>query len=200
MQEKNIHNVYVTLGASNHTKDERSQNDFYATPPLATKMLLELEKFNKDIWEPAVGMHHISDILEDNGYNVKKSDIVDMCNRNITIQDFLSIDTNSEKWHGDIITNPPFKYAAEFVKQALDIVNDGAKVAFFLKLQFLEGSKRRKLFEEYPPKRIYVASSRFGCSKDGKFNDNGNIGSSICYCWYIWEKGFKGDPIIKWFN
>ena len=197
--KKNIHNVYVGLGASNHTEDERSQNDFYATPPLAVKHLLEVETFNETIWEPACGMHHIADILYNNGYNVRRSDIVDMCDRNIEIANFLEID-NTKVWNGDIITNPPFKYALEFVEQALSLVQDGAKVAMFLKLQFLEGTKRIKLFEKYPPKTIYVAAKRYGCSKTGEFDENGNTGSAICYAWYIWEKGFKGDPIIKWIN
>ena len=199
--KKNIHNVYVGLGASNHTEDERSQNDFYATPPLAVKHLLEVETFNKNIWEPACGMHHISDILKDNGYSVFNSDIVDMLNRHICIMDFLDIDVcENNRWNGDIITNPPFKYAMEFVEQALNIVKDGAKVAMFLKLQFLEGTKRIKLFEKYPPKIIYVAAKRYGCSKTGEFDENGNTGSAICYAWYVWEKGFQGDPIIKWIN
>lgn len=197
-EEKNIHNVYVGLGASNHTEDERSENDFYATPPLAIKQLLDIEKFDKNIWEPACGMNHITDELRNKGYNVKCSDIIKMVNDPyIEIIDFL--DYNGI-WGGDIITNPPFKYAKEFIEKALEIVNKGAKVCMFLKLQFLEGSKRIKLFEENPPKIIYVASKRYGCSKDGKFNSDGNIGSAICYCWYIWEKGFKGDPIIKWIN
>ena len=25
-------------------------------------------------------------------------------------------------------------------------------------------------------------------------------GSAVAYGWYIWEKGFQGDTIIKWFN
>lgn len=24
--------------------------------------------------------------------------------------------------------------------------------------------------------------------------------SAIAYAWYVWEKGFTGDPVIKWFN
>ena len=198
MDKKNIHNVYVGLGASNHTEDERSENDFYATPPLAIKQLLDIENFNNNIWEPACGMNHITNELRNNGYNVKCSDIVKMIDDPyIEIIDFLDY---KGKWNGDIITNPPFKYAKEFVEKALEVINEGSKVCMFLKLQFLEGTKRIKLFEENPPKIIYVASKRYGCSKDGKFNSDGNIGSAICYCWYIWEKGFKGDPIIKWIN
>ena len=198
MRKKNsTHNVYVNLGSSNHTNHIRSNNDFYATPPLAVRQLLDLEIFNNNIWEPACGMHHISDILKEYGYNVRCSDIIDMENRDIEILDFLN--TNN-KWEGDIITNPPYKYANEFVQQALNSINQGSKVAMFLKIQFLEGAKRYKIFKENPPKIIYVASQRYGCSETGKFNKNGNIGSAICYCWYIWEKGFKGDPIIKWIN
>ena len=98
-------------------------------------------------------------------------------------------------------TNPPFSLASQFVEKALDSVKDGAKVAMFLKLQFLEGKKRFELFQENPPKRIYVAVNRFGCTKDGVFDSvTENAGSAICYCWYIWEKGFTGDPSIKWIN
>lgn len=27
-----------------------------------------------------------------------------------------------------------------------------------------------------------------------------NPESAIAYAWYVWEKGFTGDPVIKWFN
>lgn len=193
------HNTFVTLGASNHAKDDRSKNDFYATPPLAVEQLLEVEKFNENIWEPAVGMGHISNILEKNGYKVKKSDIIKMTDD----PDFEKIDflMTSGKWEGDIVTNPPFCLAQPFINKALDLVEDGAKVAMFLKIQFLEGTKRyNSIFVDNPPKRIYVAVSRYGCTRDGVFDENGNSGSAICYCWFIWEKGFKGDPIIKWIN
>ncbi len=197
-ENSSIHNVYVNLGASNHTKHNRSKNDFYATPPLAVRQLLELEKFNNHIWEPACGMNHIVDEFRNKGYNVKCSDIIKMVDDpTIEIIDFLSYDG---KWDGDIITNPPFKYANEFVNKALDIVNKGSKIAMFLKIQFLEGTKRYEIFQKNPPKIIYVASKRYGCSENGKFNTEGNTVSAICYCWYIWEKGYQGDPIIKWIN
>ena len=54
-------------------------------------------------------------------------------------------------FNGDIITNPPYKYAKEFVEKALEVIPKGNKVAMFLKLQFLEGKARRKMFETSPP-------------------------------------------------
>lgn len=70
----------------------------------------------------------------------------------------------------------------------------------FLKLTFLETQKRKQLFLQHPPKTIYVSSSRLGCSQTGQFNSDGNTVSAVAYCWFIWEKGYKGDTVIKWFN
>ena len=41
------------------------------------------------------------------------------------------------------------KYAQEFIEKSLDVVEDGYKVAMFLKIQFLEGKSRKRLFERY---------------------------------------------------
>lgn len=198
MADKLTNAVYTGLGASNHSEEDRSERDFYATPPLAVKQLLEKETFNKRIWEPAYGMGHIGKIFEEQGHTVRKSDIHNYNNDpEVEILDFL---TCSEKWDGDIVTNPPYCIAQSFIEKAMSLVEDGHKVAMFLKIQLLETKKRYKMFQEYPPKRVYVAVNRFGCSKDGVFNENGNIGSAVCYCWYIWEKGFKGHPEIHWIN
>lgn len=72
----------------------------------------------------------------------------------------------------------------------------GNKVAMFLKLTFLEGQKRKKFFEKYPPKVVYIYSKRKNCAKNGDFDKYPS--SAIAYAWYVWEKGFKGETIIKW--
>ena len=80
-------------------------------------------------------------------------------------------------------------------------IADGNKVCMFLKLQFLEGKKRRELFKKYPPKTIWVSSSRIMCAKNGDFEtmiEGG--GRGVAYGWYCWEKGYKGDTTLKWFN
>lgn len=191
-------NTYITLGANNHTDTIREKDDFYATPPLAIHQLMDIEKFDTKIWEPCCGMNHITDILRNNGYEVRTSDIIDRVgDGSVEILDFLN---SNEQWDGDIITNPPYKGVTDFVYKSLESITDGHKVAMFLKLTFLETKKRRELFEKYPPKYVYVASSRLGCSQTGEFDENGNSGSAVCYCWYIWEKGYKGDTILRWFN
>ena len=194
----NSNSIYKTLGASNHTDKERENDDYYATEPKATELLLGLEKFSPKIWEPACGEGHMSEVLIKAGYKVISSDLIDRGYGKGGV-DFLSDDI--KKWGGDIITNPPYKYAKQFIEKSLSIIPEGNKVAMFLKIQFMESKGRKKLFTETPPKVIYVSSSRLLCAKNGKFQemiDGG--GSAVSYAWYIWEKGFKGNTIIKWFN
>ncbi len=186
--------VYSILGASDHSKNEREKNDYYATHPDAVRWLIELEKFNQNIWEPACGEGHISKELERFGYKVKSTDKYDRGYGKV--HDFLL--SENDKWDGDIITNPPYKYAQEFVEKSLQVVNDNSKIAMFLKIQFLEGKKRKSLFKNNPPIKVWVSSSRILCAKNGNFNTMKS--SAVCYCWFIWMKGFKGNPEIGWFN
>lgn len=85
------------------------------------------------------------------------------------------------------------------MEHALEISAPGTKVAMFLKIQFLEGKARRKLFEKYPPKTVYVSSARLKCAMNGDFEKYAKS-TAVCYAWYVWVKGFTGDPVIKWIN
>lgn len=185
-------NVYSTLGASNHAQGERARFDLYCTHPKAVAELLKLEDFPNRIWEPCDGLGHISDTLANNGYDVRRSDIVSR-GRDIEVMDFLKCD--GEVWDGAIVTNPPYSCAMEIIRKALSVVEDGCKVAMWLRILFLESKQRQQLFKEFPPRRIWVSSSRIPCSdRDGNFR-----GSAQGYAWYIWEKGYKGETTIGWF-
>lgn len=188
-----------TLGANTFSKNARDINDYYATEPKALELLLDLKEieFSKNIWECACGELHLSNVLKRHGYNVRNSDIVDRLHNNqIEILDFLA---SNEQWNGDIITNPPYKYGKEFVEKALSVIQNGHKVVMFLKLQFLETKSRKKLFEIYPPKVIYVSSKRLHCAMNGDF-EKFKQASAVCYAWFVWEKGFRGEPTVRWFN
>lgn len=186
--------TFKTIGASNHTGHERGDCDYYATEPIAVDWLCKLEHFTSPILEPACGEGHISKRLIAHGYEVVSRDIVD---RGFgEVKDFLFF--NNEKWKGDIITNPPYALAQEFVEQALDMISQGRKVAMFLKLTFLEGQSRATLFKKAPPIRIWVSRSRLKCAINGDFESIGS--SATAYAWFVWEKGFKGHPEIRWFN
>lgn len=191
----NQQSIFSTLGSSSHSKEERQEYDYYATEPRAVELLLELETFNQNIWECACGEGHISKVLTGRGYTVKSTDLI---NRNFGEPgiDFLAIDNVSFK--GDIITNPPYIYAKEFVEKSLSVIEEGNKIAMFLKLTFAESKGRKDLFVNFPPKTIYISSSRLNCAKNGDFKAKDS--SAVSYAWFIWEKGFKGTTSVKWFN
>ncbi|WP_308274599.1 hypothetical protein [Prevotella sp.] len=138
--------VFKTLGASNHTDADRQREDYYATEPKATEWLCKLERFEGRILEPSCGEGHMSEVLKAAGYEVVSRDLVDRGYGEVA--DFLAIDNLA--WDGNIVTNPPYKYAQQFVEKALSIIPEGKKVAMFLKLTFLEGKAHRALFRSTP--------------------------------------------------
>lgn len=140
--------TFMTIGASNHASHVRADKDYYATEPAATEWLCRLEKFEGPILEPSCGEGHISRVLQRHGYEVVSRDLEDR-GFGDGGKDFLC--TDIEPWPGDIITNPPYAYAQEFVERALQMVQPGRKVAMFMKLTFLEGKRRRRLYKSAPP-------------------------------------------------
>jgi len=194
----------VTLGSSSHTNHERISNDFYATYPNTVKLLLtKLGQdgifLNENIWENAVGEGHIADVLKSYGYNVKNTDIIDRGYKDTYVLDFI---LPLYKYYPfeiedkfDILTNPPFKYATEWVYKSMQHLKDGCKLILLLRIQFLETTNRYKLFKQYPPKYVYVHSSRQSCGRNGQFTESNN---AICFCWFIWEKGYKGETTLRW--
>lgn len=150
----NKNSIYKTLGASNHTDKEREVNDYYATSPIAIDKLLAVEKPTKFIWECACGEGHLSERLKEFGYEVYSSDLIDRGYYATNVKDFFDVNELDDDY--DILTNPPYKHAKEFVLHSLDLLSEGRKAFMFLKLTFLEGKARfKELFNIAPPK-IYL--------------------------------------------
>lgn len=192
----NYKSIYRTLGSSSHSLTERQPDDYYATDPKAVELLLEQENFSNNVWECACGEGHISKVLEKHGYNVLSTDLI---YRGFGDEDSLNfLETENVDLETNIITNPPYKFAQQFVEKAIKSIADGFKVAMFLKLQFLEGKTRKQMFKKYPPKIIYVSSSRLKCAINGNFEKLGS--SAVAYAWYVWEKGYSGNTVIDWIN
>lgn len=189
--------VFKTLGAFPDS-GERGEYDLYVTDPKAAEWLLRIEDFPKDlpIWECASGLNHLANVFKDAGYDVRTSDLVKRLPDTEQL-DFLNC--REELWHGSIVTNPPYKFALEFVYKALSLLPRGCKLAMFLRLLFLESRERRELFEKYPPVRVWVSSSRIKCLKN---NDRAFVGSggAMAFAWFVWIKGYEGETVVKWFN
>lgn len=199
---KNSNSIWKMLGADNHTDKEREQDDFYATDPDAVDKLLMVESPNGRIWECAAGAGHLAKRLKEYGYEVYATDIKERGYALNGVQDFLKAEKAGFITGGeyDILTNPPYKYAKEFVKKSLELLPDGCKCYMFLKLQFLEGVARyNEIFQRTPPKAVYVFKKRVLCAKNGEFErmrEGG--GSAVAYAWFVWEKGYNGKTVLGW--
>lgn len=192
--------IFKPLGASNHTDKIRDKYDYYATDPTAIDKLLSVEKPNHYIWECCAGGGHLAKRLKEYGFKVYSSDIVQRDYPLDNIIDFLNCKEDVGLVCCDIITNPPYKNAMEFVLEALNKISVGCRVFMFLKLTFLESKNRKlNLFLKYPPKKIYVFSERIACAKNGDFEGMKKAGgSAVAYAWYVWEKGYTDSTEITW--
>ena len=144
----NKKSVFIQLGASNHSEKQRELNDFYATDPHALEIFLDKLKednikLHKSIWECACGQGHLSEVLKRRGHEVYSTDIVNRGYGDEQI-DFLTEKYFKDDLMADILTNPPYKLAQEFVEKALDRQWNGFYTIMFLKIQFLEGQARKK--------------------------------------------------------
>ena len=171
--------------------ENREKDDFYPTPPYATEQLLEREKFMGSIWEPACGDGAISDVLKQAGYFVESTDLVDRgygTPRVDFLMEYAALAPN-------VVTNPPYKYACDFARKALDLST--GKVAFLVRLQFLESIERRKLFSEYPPSRVWCFSERLTMQRGRQATDKDATGM-VAFIWIVWDKAHTGPTELGW--
>ena len=189
-----VKNLTGTSLSGTSVSRDRVENDYYATPTESTKALLNEEDFVGNILEPCCGEGHISKVLKEYGYDVISNDLVDRGYGEYN-QDYL---TSTNLKADNVITNPPFKYAKEFVEKSLQ--DTTGKVAMFCKIQLLEGVSRKELFENTPLKTVYVFSKRQNPLRNGSpVDENGKKWSStMCFAWFVWEHGYEGNPEIKW--
>jgi len=180
----------LSIVGSSRLNGKRQKNDFYPTPSYAVEELLKKEKFVGNIWECACGEGDISDVLLNNGCSVYSSDLIYRGYGDGGV-DFLK----QKELYSNIITNPPYKYALDFVLASKRQSTN--KIAMFLKTTFLESQSRKDMFEdqEYPLKSVYQFSKRVTLYKDGVKMKNSGM---IAYAWFVWDKNYVGKTTIEW--
>lgn len=177
--------------------------NYYATHPSVTRDLLRVESFHNEILEPFCGGGFMSREIQAHGYNVTNYDIIDRgCNR---VADFTTLEV--EEWKFDIITNPPYinrktkQNTADTVDHILKCIRIcRGKVAVLLPLHYLTSKDRyTRLYVPFPPSRIYVYQNRIIIARNGDFDTYKDQGANLTmYAWFIWEKGYTGDTVLKW--
>jgi hypothetical protein len=172
---------------------DREKDDFYPTPEPATYALLSKERFGADVWEPACGDGAISRVFEAAGHRVVSTDLEDR-GFGLPRVDFLM---EQRLLAPQIVTNPPFKLAEQFARHAMNL--GAEKLAMLLRLAWLEGTERQRLFESTPLARVHVASRRLSMARGGTDVGKGG-GSMIAFAWFVWDRSHEGAPDLSWFD
>ena len=197
----NGNSIYKTIGASNHTTSERQSLDYYATDPVAIDRLLTAYDIPQFVWECACGGGHLVQRLIAAGRDVVATDIVE---RELQIYrlDFLKVEKAPQWLTGDccILTNPPYKYATEFVEHSLDLLPAGCPAIFLLKTTALEGKGRwERLYSKGWLHSVYQFRERLLCAKNGDFDSmRAGGGSAVSYAWFVFKKEHCATPTIYW--
>ncbi len=184
--------VAGAFASGNHPNREKT--DFYPTPPAFTAALLDREHFHHHIWEPACGRGDISKVAENFGYSVFNSDIEPRMEGGLGWNFFES--TINTPDGVDIITNPPFSVAREFMIRMCQLCY--RKAAVVMPLQALTGTYRvQELWKPYPPSKVYI-NPKFmlieGC--DGRED----VKSQFMHIWVVYDRKHRGPTQLHWID
>jgi hypothetical protein len=142
---------------------------------------LTVERFTGPVWEPACGDGAISAVLAGTGLDVVSTDLVDRGYGDGGF-DFLACKDLAAP---EVVTNPPYKLAEKFLHHALDL--GARKVAFLLRLAWLEGERRRgTVYSRRPPARVWVMSARPTLWSGSDPNPR-DTGGAMAYAWFVWD-------------
>ena len=198
----NGNSIFKTLGASNHTEKERETDDFYATDPVAIDLLLDYPNIEMPewVWEPSCGSGCLSERLRERGHGVVSTDLVyrGYGDGGINFFEQSAMPDRTEA----IVTNPPYKFATEYVIHALRLLPQGGLLCLFLKTTFAEGKERyQRIFGVTPPALVLQCSERVLCAKNADFDGMRAGGGGIqSYAWWVWRKGWQGQTTLDWIN
>jgi hypothetical protein len=179
-------------GAALEHSAPREANDFYATPAPTTRALLRVEQFEGAIWECACGDGAISRVLQDAGYEVVSTDLIDR-GFGEGCRDFLM---EPELLAPNVVTNPPFSEADDFTLRALSL--GAEKVAILQRIAWLEGAARhQRLWARHPPARVWQFAKRQTLWRGGDPNAQ-DKGGTIAFAWFVWDVSHRGAPQLGW--
>lgn len=207
--------VFKLMGS--HSATERAKDDFYMSSPEIANALFECVKAgikgnkvyaagleNTVVIDSSVGTGILLEPLRHNDWHDIGYDIADRGYEHVIIRDWFNVNTDmwkKEVWFGRhpkiIVQNPPFKLALEFVQHSLELLDKGELLFSLHRLLFLEGGERfGKLYgNKQKPKYVFVFAKRVSCIAP---DVPGKGQNAMCYAWFMWQKGFRGNTQIKW--
>ena len=177
-------------GAGRHRLVDRGA-DLYSTAPEAVTALLQAERLPHFIWEPCAGRGGVVRVLRDAGHAVIASDLIDYGFPLHFKQDFLTT-TKAPTGVSAVITNPPYRLAAEFVAHALKLC---PLAIMLLRLGFLESERRSPILDNGRLTRIHVFRNRLPMMHRDSWTGP-RASSAIAFGWFVWNRDHRGPAVI----
>jgi hypothetical protein len=169
------------------------RDDLYETPEVAVRALLEVEQLPHFVWECACGPGSIVKVLRGAGYRVVATDLVDYgCPESLSGIDFL-METKAPAGVEAIVTNPPFKLAAQFVERGLDLC---PRVIMLLRLAFLESARRTEILDGGHFARLYPFIDRLPDMHRAGW-DGPRVTSQTPFAWFVWSRHHCGPTTMR---
>lgn len=184
---------------------QRDTHDWYVEPHECSRALFQRESFEGLVWDPACGFGRIVRQANLLGMKALGTDIVKRGELCESVIDFFSDDAlyyARKHTNLNIVTNPPFGRAEDFVLRAIELLKPGQKLAAILPIVWLAGfSSKRSWLPKSPLKRVYPISPRPSMPPGrvilaGQKPGNGTKD----YCWLVWEGGFNGHAEVDFLN
>lgn len=172
----------------------RTLQDHYSTPAPIVGILLDNERFDGSVLEPAVGEARVVErVLRERGY----TDITcfDLAGEGPERRDFFDIDEQFDS----IVTNPPFGQHVKFIVHAKKVARH--KIAFLLPLNYLTGKARHGIWLDraFPLARVWVLNRGVNFLAGDPFAKHVQP-SQLYLAWFVFERGHEGAPALSWLD
>jgi hypothetical protein len=170
--------------AAKPTPRTRNAHDFYSEPAWAVEGLLDAQRFSGLTLDPACGRGTIPIAFRERDMDCAAADIVDRSDifyGDFHQGDFLAV--NASKAVANIVCNPPFNLAEPFLRKALDVASH--KVAFLLRLSWLEGRARRWVYDQTPLAAVHPFAARVSMPPGD--SDVVAKGGAVAFAWFVWD-------------
>src|SRR5665213_387729 len=148
---------------------DRSPRDAYPTPRLFTEILLDRIRFEGSVLEPAAGRGDMLTVLLERYPQAEGRDINDD-------HDFFE----EHDQFDNIITNPPFSRALDFVKHGIS--RSRKKLALLLPYYFIVAKSRKDVLNTYATRLIVVSQRMQVEMPDGR-----TMNSVFNHIWCVFE-------------
>jgi hypothetical protein len=168
--------------------------DAYMSPVEAVHALVHVEgeRLPQVLWEYGAGTGNIVTALRQSGRTCYASDIFDYGFPGTKIEDYADA---VPEWDVEgIVTNPPFNRALQFLQKSISEV---PYVAYLLRTNWLESTRRLPFFKEHPPARVWVFSRRLPMMHRHGWTGP-TAASNVAYAWFVFDVRSDTKKVLGW--